>query len=460
MRGIAADAAGTTVVLTTHRGLYRTADGGQSWRFLEGNLPVHLEARPLVRDPSHALTLYAGYALMPYSELWRRALEGSNLLSRVDPVSLAGALAFLLLLAHRGRARRSLVVPPPHACSHSDAEFLEMNDAPVPSALAPRRRAGLLVGLVVVVILAAAVAAWQWFARPQARFVEYPMLEPSDVPTAIAASPDGGVWFTIDSANAIGRVRDGKLERFVEEQTNGEPIGIATAADGSAWYTDGPAGQITRISPNGELSSVPLDRPLVRIGQIAMAPDGALWFTEASAYSITRLKDGKFERHVIDRIRGVALGVAVAGDGAVWVTLQAANQLLRIAPDGSMQTFDIPTRGSSPGDVAVGKDGAVWFLEFRGNKVGRFADGRFEEFPVGAEQAGLTGLAVAADGAIWFGMLRRGSLGRLKDGKLEEFRLPRKEARPYSVAVDRDGNVWYTDIRGFVGMVPAADAKR
>ncbi len=54
VRGIAADAAGTTVVLTTHRGLYRTADGGQTWRFLEGNLPVHLEARPLVRDPSHA----------------------------------------------------------------------------------------------------------------------------------------------------------------------------------------------------------------------------------------------------------------------------------------------------------------------------------------------------------------------------------------------------------------------
>jgi photosystem II stability/assembly factor-like uncharacterized protein len=102
VRGIAADAAATMVVLTTHRGLYRTADGGQSWRFLEGNLPVHLEARPLVRDPSHALTLYAGYALMPYSELWRRALEGSNLLSRVDPVSLAGALAFLLLLAIAG----------------------------------------------------------------------------------------------------------------------------------------------------------------------------------------------------------------------------------------------------------------------------------------------------------------------------------------------------------------------
>jgi photosystem II stability/assembly factor-like uncharacterized protein len=102
VRGIAADPAATTVVLTTHRGLYRTIDSGQTWTFLEGNLPVHLEARPLVRDPSHPQTLYAGYSLMPYSELWRRALEGSNLLSRVDPISLAGAFAFLLLLAIAG----------------------------------------------------------------------------------------------------------------------------------------------------------------------------------------------------------------------------------------------------------------------------------------------------------------------------------------------------------------------
>ena len=102
VRGIVADAVGSTVVLTTHRGLYRTTDAGQSWTFLEGNLPVHLEARPLVRDPGHAQTLYAGYALIPYSELWRRALEGSNLLSRVDPISLAGAFAFLLLLVIGG----------------------------------------------------------------------------------------------------------------------------------------------------------------------------------------------------------------------------------------------------------------------------------------------------------------------------------------------------------------------
>ena len=98
VRGVAADAAAMTLVVTSHRGMYRSEDGGQSWTFKEGNLPVHLEFGPLVRDPNDQRTLYAVYSLMPFAEVWRTALEGGNLLARVDPVSLAGGLAFLLLM--------------------------------------------------------------------------------------------------------------------------------------------------------------------------------------------------------------------------------------------------------------------------------------------------------------------------------------------------------------------------
>jgi photosystem II stability/assembly factor-like uncharacterized protein len=117
VRGIAADPTATTLVVTTARGMYRSVDGGSTWTLTEGNLPVHLEAGPLVRDPSDARTLYAGYSLMPYAEVWRTALEGSNLLARADPVSLAGGLAFVLLLIIVGAllvrwlARRRAVGP-------------------------------------------------------------------------------------------------------------------------------------------------------------------------------------------------------------------------------------------------------------------------------------------------------------------------------------------------------------
>ena len=98
VRGIAADEMTSTLVVTTHRGMYRSDDGGQSWILKENGLPAHLEAGPLVRDPTEARTLYAGYSLLPFPELWRSAVEGRNLLSSLDPVSLGGGFAFIALL--------------------------------------------------------------------------------------------------------------------------------------------------------------------------------------------------------------------------------------------------------------------------------------------------------------------------------------------------------------------------
>jgi photosystem II stability/assembly factor-like uncharacterized protein len=98
VRGLAADNPASTLVVTTDRGLYRSTDGGRSWVLKENNLPAHLEAGPLIRDPNEMQTLYAGYSLLPYPELWRAARDGVNLLSRLDPISLAGGFAFIALL--------------------------------------------------------------------------------------------------------------------------------------------------------------------------------------------------------------------------------------------------------------------------------------------------------------------------------------------------------------------------
>ncbi len=98
VRNIATSADDKAIVVTTQRGILRSADGGATWTRLEGVLPTHLESAPLVPDAADARTLYAGFSLTPYAEVVRRAQEGSNVLSRIDPVNLAGGAAFLLLL--------------------------------------------------------------------------------------------------------------------------------------------------------------------------------------------------------------------------------------------------------------------------------------------------------------------------------------------------------------------------
>jgi photosystem II stability/assembly factor-like uncharacterized protein len=98
VRGLSVSADGSIVTMTTHRGVLRSPDGARTWGLVEGALPTHLEAAPLIRDPHDVATLYAGFALTPYAEIYRRAEQGNNLLTQVDPVSLVGGLAFLLLL--------------------------------------------------------------------------------------------------------------------------------------------------------------------------------------------------------------------------------------------------------------------------------------------------------------------------------------------------------------------------
>lgn len=98
VRGIAASRDGIALLLTTHRGTLRSEDGGQSWALKEGNLPVHIEAGPLARDPGDPGVIYAVYSLVPYSEVWRAASEGGNLLARLDWFSLAGGASFCLLV--------------------------------------------------------------------------------------------------------------------------------------------------------------------------------------------------------------------------------------------------------------------------------------------------------------------------------------------------------------------------
>ena len=123
------------------------------------------------------------------------------------------------------------------------------------------------------------------------------MPDPHDGPMAIAAAADGTIWFTIDQADAIGRVRGGRIELLPTPGRNYEPLGLAVAADGSAWYTDIEPARSCASRASGEVSQFALDSAIVRLGRLAIGPDGSVWFADATGGGITQLKDGTFTRH-------------------------------------------------------------------------------------------------------------------------------------------------------------------
>jgi virginiamycin B lyase len=320
-----------------------------------------------------------------------------------------------------------------------------------------RRRVGLALAAVLAAVAVAAVIWRTGWSDPG--FVEYRARAGTDIPTALAPAADGAVWFTLEMSDAIGVIRNGRMERLSKPTPNLEPLGLAADPAGGAWYTDTVLRAISRISSGGAIQSFPLPTAIVRLGRLAMGPDGSVWFADATTSSVTRLKDGVFTRHEPRSPGAAPFGVAVDARGEVWATLQNANKLLRIAPDGEIREFDVPSPVGALGDVVIDGAGAVWFADLHGNTIYRFVDARFTAFPIPTPAAGLTALAVAPDAAVWFTELRLGRLGRLRDGRMTEFRLPRPDARPFGVAVDAANNVWYTDLGGWVGMLPARRAK-
>ena len=78
IRAIAVAQSGSVIVLTTHRGLMRSADGGMTWAKVESALPLHLEPSPLAQDRSDPNIVYAGFSLRPYNEAWRAAQEAAQ----------------------------------------------------------------------------------------------------------------------------------------------------------------------------------------------------------------------------------------------------------------------------------------------------------------------------------------------------------------------------------------------
>lgn len=313
--------------------------------------------------------------------------------------------------------------------------------------------------LVLIGVALAGLAAWRLGPGSTAPFSERRMLVAGDIPAAVAVGPDGNVWFTIDNSNALGVLRGGSLDRIHKGRDNLEPLGLAVAPDGDVWFTDALAEAIGHLPPGGSVESIPLPTGVSQLGRLAAAPDGAVWFADSWTNSIVRLKDGAFTAYPVSSPNAGPFGVAVDSQGVVWAALQNANRLVRIGPDGQLSELEVPTRAAGPSDVAVDAAGGVWFIELRAGKIGRFADGRFDEYPVRSPSAGLTSLAVGPDGTVWFTELREHTLGRLREGELTELRLARDDARPFGVAVDGQGNVWYTDLAGWLGQLPADQAR-
>jgi virginiamycin B lyase len=291
-------------------------------------------------------------------------------------------------------------------------------------------------------------------------------------PAAVAAGPDGAVWFTEAGKPAtLGRITpDGTVTSMPSGAGSGPAAGIALGADGNLWFTvAGVPGALGRMTPAGK--STTFTAGLAGDGQpadLAAGPDGALWFTELRSGRVSRIAlDGTITEGAAAGPAASPQGIVRGTDGALWWSQQVAGGwIVRLDPaTGALRTFAPPSAGR-PFDLAAGADGAIWFTalagpgsddggEEAGDSAGTGSDGaqgvigRIAADGTIAEQGlGTTNkpgaIATGPDGALWFTLKGRAALGRVDaSGYFGVLPLP-AGGSTVDLTTGPDGSLWYT----------------
>jgi virginiamycin B lyase len=121
---------------------------------------------------------------------------------------------------------------------------------------------------------------------------EFQIPTPDSGPRALAAGPDGNVWFSEFNASKIGRITpDGKITEFTLPRPNSGPGDITAGADGNMWFVelngqmDGrkvDGNRVGRMTMDGRITEFPMPSPTGSPTNIAVGPDRNIWFTKGN----------------------------------------------------------------------------------------------------------------------------------------------------------------------------------
>jgi virginiamycin B lyase len=181
-------------------------------------------------------------------------------------------------------------------------------------------------------------------------------------PHTFAFDGKGGLWFTLQRANAIGHLdpaRDKfRIARVPTAQAS--PYGIVATPHGDAWAVLFGVGKLARITREPfALTEVALPRPLARPRRLGLDPQGRVWYVDFAGGRLGRHdpRDGKTQEWPAPSSPSAPYAMAIDGKGRPWFfeTAPQPNQL---------QGFDPATErylGASP---VPGGAGTVRHMEY------------------------------------------------------------------------------------------------
>ena len=128
---------------------------------------------------------------------------------------------------------------------------------------------------------------------PAGVITEFDIPTPFSGPRALAAGPDGNIWFSEFYASKIGRITmDGVVTEFPLPRPNSGPGDITAGADGNMWFIelngtiDGRVvngNRVGRITMRGEITEFDIPSPTGSPTNVAVGPDRNVWYTKGAS---------------------------------------------------------------------------------------------------------------------------------------------------------------------------------
>src|SRR5271167_2617127 len=190
-------------------------------------------------------------------------------------------------------------------------------------------------------------------------------------------APDGGVWFTAQSAGKLGRLdpKTGKSD-LMALGPGAAPHGVIVGPDRAAWVTEGGQNAIARVDPASKavkLFPLPANFPDANLNTATFDRKGILWFTgQNGVYGRVDPATGKVDAWKAPKGPG-PYGITTTPNGEVWYASLAGDHIAKIdTVSGDAMVIQPPKPGVGPRRIWSDSKGLLWVSFWHTGEIGRF----------------------------------------------------------------------------------------
>jgi virginiamycin B lyase len=240
---------------------------------------------------------------------------------------------------------------------------------------------------------------------------EWAVPTPKAHPHDPSFAPDGGLWYTGQRNNTLGRVdmTTGQAKEYPLPTPNSGPHGIVSDAEGNIWYTGNTAAHIGKLDPKtGKVTEYKMPDPAARDPHtLIFDKQGTLWFTVQGGNFLGKLdpKSGAVTLKAAPTPNSRPYGIVIMSDGTPVFDLFGTNKIGTINPKTMEITEYVLPEGARPRRIEVDQKDIVWYTDYARGFLGRL-DIRTKEVKEFASPGGPKsqpyGIATTSDGALWY----------------------------------------------------------